>query len=89
MTIEQAKFLETINSEMGNQDLDIRENYSGRGMYGRETAGVVVDSQTQLLADVLNYFVNRNPVALSEESEESEEFPNFRVDNMGHSVILY
>lgn len=83
MTIEQAKFLETISSEMGNQDLDIRANYSGRGMYGRETVGVVVDSQTQLLADVLNYFVNRNTVELS------EEFPNFRVDNMGHSVILY
>ena len=85
MTIEQARFLETINSEMGNQDLDIRTNYSGRGMYGRETVGVVVDSQTQLLADVLNYHLQSTQIP----DQPTPEFSNFRVDNMGHSVILY
>jgi len=38
MTLEDAKKI-VANSEDG--ELEVRENYSGRGMYGKTTVGVV------------------------------------------------
>ena len=95
MTIEQAKLLERITNDQGNQECDVRENYSGRrGMYGKGTAGIVVDSLPQLLTDVLNYvsdnIVDGDPMVEwgGGEFPRFDGFP-FRMDNMGRSTIIY
>ena len=92
MTIEQANFLKRVTEDQGNQECDIRESYSGRGMYGRETVGIVVDSLPQLLTDVLNY-VNSNiqddPIMVEWGGGDVPNFNRFSTDNMGRSMILY
>lgn len=93
MNIEFAKFLKRVCEEVGNQECDLRENYSGRGMYGRETVGIVVDSVPMLLSDVLQW-VNDNISDYSDgvKSWDGGEIPDtsdLRIDNMGRSTILY
>lgn len=92
MTKEMAKFLKEASENAGNE-CDIRENYSGRCMYGKTTCGVEVNSVAQLLADVIQY--------ISEHVEDDDGTPtawtgplppdpeNFRVDNMGLGIIVY
>jgi hypothetical protein len=92
MTIEQAKFLKRVTEDCGNQECDIRETYSGRGMYGRETVGIVVDSLPQLLTDVLNYIndhLSEGAASFEYTGTEPIYFDQFRTDNMGRSMILY
>ncbi len=83
MTKEQAKFLVKVTEECGNQDIDLREGYSGRGMFGRETCGVVINSLPILLADVINY-------ARENKMDDAPDFQGFSTDNMGRdSIIIY
>ena len=55
MTKEQAEFLKEATESSGNQEIEIRDDYSGRCMYGAKTYAVVVDSVTQLMADAINF----------------------------------
>lgn len=62
---------------------EIRSNYSGRGMYGEQTFGVVVDNDADLFEAV---------AAIARELEP-DEYPDtdfkFRTDGMGLSTIIY
>jgi hypothetical protein len=94
MTKEQAEFLKAATESSGNQEIDVRDNYSGRCMYGDTTFAVVVDSQSQLMADVLNYI--RDGVDLDGDGNvtvDGNDFPRFnafRQDSMGrNSVVIY
>ena len=80
MNIEVARLIADYN------DGEVREDYSGRGMYGRETAGVVLDFLPESMDELL------------EGAEEDVEFlqedgipiPNgFSSDNMGMGYIIY
>ncbi len=85
MTIEQAKFLKEC-IEYSGEDCEVRLKYSGRGMFGRETIGVVVEDESQLLNQVIQY-IKEN---LSDiKAEDIPEFSGFRRDNMGRKMILY
>jgi len=94
MTKEQAEFLREASDFCGNQDCEIYEDYSGRGMYGAKTTGIVVNSLTVLLCDVIT-FVQDN-IEPNEDRGVNEWFgPNvpdcsdLSQDNMGMDVILY
>jgi hypothetical protein len=97
MNKETAEFLVNISEHCGNQEADLRENYLGRGMYGNNTAAVVVDNYGQLLADILQYMADN--VSDSEDGEvlaqtwEGGPVPDidggFRIDNMGRGVVIY
>lgn len=68
-------------------DIDVRTNYSGRGMYGAECVGFVVREDT-LLATVAEM------VAETEDEDERQDFAKLfrraRTDSMGRdSVIVY
>lgn len=92
MTIEQAKFLQRVTLDQGNQECEIREDYSGRGMYGRVTVGIVIDSLPQLLTDVLNYVnanVQNDEFMVEWSGGNVPNFIGFNTDNMGRSMILY
>lgn len=101
MKIEMAKFLKEASENAGNE-CKIREEYSGRGMYGKTTVGIVVDSQEQLLADVIQYVKEQigeltyqhdinggEATVLTWEGGEIPDPDDFRVDNMGQRVIVY
>ena len=89
MTKEQAKFIEIVTVSCGNQDIDVRDDYSGRGMYGAKTYGVVVNSLPILLADCINYM--REMALVNNESviNNVPDFDEFRTDNMAMDTILY
>lgn len=82
MTKEQAQFLVEVTEMCGNQDISLREGYSGRGMFGRETFGVVIESLPILLADVINY-------ARDQKMDDAPDFQGFSTDNMGRDIIIY
>ena len=94
MTKELAEFLCKVTNECGNQEADLRETYSGRGMYGRETCAVVVDSQCQLISDLVQY-MNDNVHGDEEAGEmiwNGGEIPNadgLQWDLMGRGVVIY
>lgn len=92
MKIEQAKFLQRVTEDQGNQECDLREDYSGRCMYGATTAGIVVDSLPQLLTDVLNYMndkVGESDIQMEWNGGDVPHFTGFRTDSMGRSMIIY
>lgn len=82
MTEAQATFLEEILSY--KMDVSVRNDYSGRGMYGEQTYALVVDGSQ---ADVINCVMNSG-VNLGEEVEATEDKWRLRFDNMGHSSIV-
>lgn len=98
MTKELAELLVEAAQNNGSE-AKIRESYSGRGMYGQETFGVVVDSEASLIVDLLQYI--RDNIADNEDAEGNEfktwkgkdipglEISCFRVDNLGGRVIIY
>lgn len=75
-----------------------REGYSGRGMYGKDTVGIVLDSENDLLVSVATAAIR-----LKEKEDELEDAPGtltveeflddikrIRRDNMGRdSIIVY
>lgn len=75
-------------------DASLRESYSGRGMYGKETAGVVLDGD---VTDILRAVINNATVFVQEEDEPVDFFDlcekfsvgNLRQDSMGLRVIIY
>jgi hypothetical protein len=68
---------------------DLRTDYSGRGMFGKETAGVVIDSIGDLLGAVLNEAEDmaENIQVLRDEGVEIPQ--GFRTDSMGYDTIIY
>ena len=97
MNKETAQFLVNVTEHCGNQEANLRENYSGRGMYGEKTCAIVVDSETQLITDLIQYMADN--VCDTEDGENQGwcggPIPNvsslrFHIDSMGlHSVVIY
>lgn len=83
MTIELANFLK-FALEYGGEEAEILETYSGRGMFGRETVGIVFSSQTILLESILAY-IKENPGV----ETQIPDFDKIQSDNMGRDVIYY
>ena len=64
-----------IEQELGREGLDCRldQTYSGRGMYGKETAALIVDNDHDVVRVAGKLGINTS----------------FRVDNMGRRVVVY
>lgn len=71
---------------ISNYGGDIHENYSGRGMYGKTTSGIVFDT----LQDFISVL---GDVMINEESEErlivGEAISQISTDSMGRGIIIY
>ena len=95
MTKELAEFLVKATEHCGDQEIEIRDNYSGRCMYGKTTHAVVVDSETKLLLNVIQYIKENGQCQRADSFEALEFVPDvsgirLSVDSMGRSsVVIY
>lgn len=83
MTKEHAEFFQKALDYCG-EECEIKEDYSGRGMFGKTTYGIVFAGPTILMESVLTY--------IKETEVEYEDIPDLaslRSDNMGMSIIWY
>ena len=84
MTQEQVEFLASV-CEAYDIEHDIRDNYSGRGMYGKTTHAIVVPNTITLLVCAVNH-----TKTLVSEGKPVPDMEGFSQDNMGRdSIILY
>ena len=73
MELELAlDIVSTLQSE--GRDAEVYEGYAGRGSYGRETTGVVVDDGGEVYWAL---------------GRLDEHLKSFRCDNLGMQVIVY
>ena len=89
MTKETAEFLLEACGDAG-VEAELYEDYSGRGMYGAKTTGIVVSSVADVLDAVLEYIGN------NVDGDEwlgtklpATEVHGLRWDGMGTDVIIY
>jgi len=61
-------------------DVSIYQEYSGRGMFGNTTTGIVVPGE-----GTLDYLL----AEISFTSEEKNQIKKFRKDNLGKQLIIY
>jgi len=88
MQLEVAKKLVASADEVG-VELEVLEDYSGRGMFGKSTTAVEFNTVQDLFAAF--YSLGMDDGQESEESGESEEinFSSLRIDSLGKSQIIY
>ena len=87
LTVDQAEELvdAVYNYTDYRGDLEVREGYSGRGMYGTEVVAFVADSNEALIA--LGYalgYLAGNDFG----SYPYKDLPT-RVDSMGLGIVIY
>jgi sugar phosphate isomerase/epimerase len=98
MKIEIAKAIVETAEELGIE-INLYENYSGRGMFGRTTAGIVYDKDGDLLQAVAK--AAKVYTEITDEARENgielafdvDDFihglKNLSSDSMGRSTIIY
>jgi hypothetical protein len=87
----KAEHAELLADTLGGRiDIEVMSEYSGRGMYGEQTSGVVVDSMAEFLSALGTYLSNTDCQDEAETIREiGEAIRDLNVDNMGMSIILY
>lgn len=69
-------------------DVSLRESYSGRGMYGNDTVGVVL--QEGDVTDILKAVINQATCFIDDEDDmEIFSCNGLKLDSMGKGMILY
>ena len=77
--------------------LKLHENYSGRGMYGENTAGISCDNMRQFMEAIGNTFYEMIEDAMIDGEEyntsDAEDLvdvlSNLQTDNLGRRIIIY
>lgn len=87
MRNELQKALIEADETIGNGVAKPYDGYSGRGMYGKETAGVVVNDLSDLLVLVAQAAVDL-PGDFGPE-DFVEEVSRLRTDSLGRQMIVY
>lgn len=87
MTTEQASFI-NLACEHAGVECDLLPDYSGRGMYGKQTQAVVVPSVVAVLGAVMNY-VRKHVMPDADELNDLPSLSGLREDSMGRSVVIY
>lgn len=64
----------------------LREDYSGRGMFGKTTSGVVADAS---VTDVLSAVIENADLFVDSDGYTTFKIVNISMDNMGEDIILY
>jgi hypothetical protein len=87
MKLESAELLVEVLE--GFIPIDLYEDYSGRGMYGKTTSGVTVNGLTEFMNGI-GYFLQ----SCGEEDAEQvralgEALTGLTSDHMGYDIIIY
>lgn len=82
MKLELANLLQSYDP---NMSMEVRNDYSGRGMFGKETAAVITDESSAILQAVV-CIAKEDPEALEE--FEEDDF-RFRTDSLGRDSYVY
>ncbi len=91
MKLETAKILVEASKEL-NLKFDLREHYSGRGMYGRETTAIVLENFTDMFGAVA---IATKNVLEEDQKNGTDGFVDFaedlgfRSDSMGKGWVIY
>ncbi len=72
----------------GEYEVRAYEGYSGRGMYGDTTDGIVVASMNEFITLL---YCSAKEITLAIEAGELDDVPEsaFRSDNLGRDMIVY
>ena len=87
MELKQAKLIVDVLQDHGVEGISLSEDYSGRGMYGRTTAAVCIDSLMQIAmmgwaaGAIESLGVGARITAMDVES--------WSIDNMGMGYVIY
>jgi hypothetical protein len=91
MKLETAKAI-IEQAEINSFEMELREYYSGRCMYGKDTSGIVFGSMGDLLRSVAEAAVELYRQDQEDDGKRYEEFvadlPE-RTDSMGLDTIVY
>jgi len=89
MTLKSANLLKQAADKVG-LDLTIRDNYSGRGMYGRETTAVILDSILLLTPIHGQAYIDLAKAGDIDGMEELlDDLTAIHYDNMGRDIVVY
>lgn len=88
MTKEQAEFIEKAYDYMG-EEIDVRSDYSGRGMFGKSTYGIVIQNPADMLCIVMQYIKEELIGGGEDLYDIIPDFGRFKLDNMGLRTIAY
>jgi hypothetical protein len=88
MKIETAKAIVEAANVIG-LEVQLREDYSGRGMYGSTTAGVIGDPGDITACAAYAAFVQGEEGKDVENEEMVEDLRSMRSDSMGRDMIYY
>lgn len=81
-----------------NRDLNLYENYSGRGMYGKTTTGISCDDMAQVMEAVGECFldmiydassIHNDTYDTSDAEDLVDALTNFQTDSLGLGIIVY
>lgn len=81
------KIKELIKDYCATENLNYRENYSGRGMYGRSCVAVDCDNPLETLAGIFSYLVDSDDDIRGYDVLMALGAP--KTDNMGAGSVLY
>lgn len=84
MELELAKKLVELLEDSG-EEASLYEEYSGRCMYGRTTAGVVCHG----MGDILKVVIENADQFVEDDYPMHDTVGTFRTDSMGMSTIVY
>ena len=87
MNLETAKILTAYNEE-----IEVHEDYSGRGMYGKKTGAICCDSMSDIfkaLHEWSAYNDFEDPEQAQAFTDALYELSNLRSDSMGLGMVYY
>lgn len=84
------KFEQALIRLSSSFDMDVRPNYSGRGMFGKTCLGIDTDHSAFVVAvNVVNAIYNMQDIDENERELLLEAVEGTRQDNMGLGYIYY
>ncbi len=84
------KFEQALIRLSSSFDMDVRPNYSGRGMFGKTCLGIDTDHSAFVVAvNVVNAIHDMQDIDENERELLLEEVEDTRQDNMGLEYIYY
>lgn len=97
MKLETAEAIKEAADCIGSMDFSIREEYSGRGMFGRSTAALEYGDQNDLMVAVAYAAACIKESECANDAEPQElsvddfldEIRKFCHDNMGRDFVVY